>query len=168
MSTLRGPCRICLLPPMAGRQEPEADMWVGTGGCILKTEDCGRCSDAQMDRCVGSTFGRRHLSHGCVMASVGMSIEKQVDFLERKCSGWGVGPVTLFFWLKWDASLPQAGRQILCLHQNTCFQQQVGNSLQAKHKTRMKVWRALSGTTAQGLHAGEPGSAYRPYCPTGD
>lgn len=42
-----------------------------------------------MDRCMGSTFGRGHLSHGCVMAFVRMSTEKQVSFLhERKLADW--------------------------------------------------------------------------------
>lgn len=41
------------------------------------------------DRCVGSTFGRGHLSHGYVMAFVKMSAEKQVGFLhESKLPEW--------------------------------------------------------------------------------
>lgn len=46
-------------------------------------------ADTAMDRCVGSTFGRGHLSHGCVMAFVRMSTEKQVGFpQERKLPEW--------------------------------------------------------------------------------
>lgn len=46
-------------------------------------------ADTAMDRCVGSTFGRGHLSHGCVMAFVRMSTEEQVGFLqERKLPEW--------------------------------------------------------------------------------
>lgn len=46
-------------------------------------------ADIVMDRCVGSTFGRGHLSHGCVMAFVRMSTEEQVGFLqERKLPEW--------------------------------------------------------------------------------
>lgn len=46
-------------------------------------------ADTAMDRCVGSTFGRGHLSHGCVMAFVRMSTEEHVGFLqERKLPEW--------------------------------------------------------------------------------
>lgn len=46
-------------------------------------------ADTAMDRCMGSTFGRGHLSHGCVMAFVRMSTEEHVGFLQdRKLPEW--------------------------------------------------------------------------------
>lgn len=46
-------------------------------------------TDTEVARCVGSTFTRGHLSHGCVMAFVRMSTGKQVGFLqERKLPEW--------------------------------------------------------------------------------
>ena len=85
-------------------------------------------ADTVMGRCVGSTFGRGHLSHGCVMAFVRMSTEEQVGFLqERETFRTGAVPGSPFFWLKWVSLCPrqtdrQTDRQTLCFHWNTCFQ----------------------------------------------
>lgn len=103
-----------------------------------------------MDRYVGSTFERGRLSHGCADGFCWDIHREAGGFLkEERFSGWGMAPFT-FFELKGGCLPAPTGRQTFCLHQSTCFRQQLGDSHWTKHKMRRRMWRALGGGAAPG------------------